>query len=168
MNITGTYLKKVINDEGATEITFSVNNYRDKELVKELEKGCLYRISVTVARSKRTIEQNKLMWEIIHEINVARGTERATDDWDVYLEALERAGAKYEYLAVLPSAESLLKDQFRAIKQMNSFEYNGKTFNSYKVFYGSSKMDTKEMTMLLETVLDMAAELDIKLKETEF
>ena len=108
------------------------------------------------------------MWEIVHEINVARGTERATDDWDVYLEALERAGAKYEYIAVLPSAENLLKDQFRAIKQMNSFEYNGKTFNSYKVFYGSSKMDKKEMGMLLDTVLDMAAELGIELKETEF
>lgn len=108
------------------------------------------------------------MWAIIHEINVARGTERATDDWNIYIEALERAGAKYEYVAVLPDAEELLSQQFRAIKYMNSFEHNGRTFNSYKVFYGSSKMDTKEMTMLLETVLDMATEQGIALKETDF
>lgn len=168
MNFTANYVKKVTNEDGNTEITFVINNYRDKEIVKGLEKDVLYRISCNVAKSKRTIEQNKLMWSLIHEINIARGTERATDDWDIYIEALERAGAKYEYIAVLPGAEELLRDQFRAIKQMNSFEHNGRTFNSYKVFYGSSKMNTKEMTMLLETVLDMAAELDIKLKETEF
>lgn len=168
MNFTANYVKKVTNEDGNTEITFVINNYRDKELVKELEKDTLYRINCNVVKSKRTIEQNRLMWAIIHEINVARGTERATDDWDIYIESLERAGAKYEYIAVLPEAEELLKQQFRAIKLMNSFEHNGRTFNSYKVFYGSSKMNTKEMTMLLETVLDMAAEMDIYPKETEF
>lgn len=168
MNFNAKYLKKVTNEDGQTEITFSISGYRDKEIIKQLEKDVLYRIGCSKARSKRTIDQNNFLWSIIHEINVARGTERATDDWNIYIEALERAGAKYEYVAVLPEAEALLSQQFRAIKYMNSFEHNGRTFNSYKVFYGSSKMDTKEMTMLLETVLDMAAEMGIHLQETEF
>ncbi len=167
MNFTANYVKKVTNEDDNTEITFVINNYRDKEIVKGLEKDTLYRISCNVAKSKRTIEQNKLMWSLIHEINIARGTERATDDWEIYIEALERAGAKYEYIAVLPFAENLLKEQFRAIKLMNSFDYNGKTFNSYKVFYGSSKMDKKEMGLLLDTVMDIAAELGIELKESD-
>ncbi len=168
MNFTANYLKRVVNEDGDTEVTFKISNYRDKEVIKELQKDVPYRISCNVIKSKRSLEQNALMWKIIHEINVARGTERATDEWNIYIEALERAGAKYEYLAVLPEAEKLLKEQFRAIKLMNSFEHNGRTFNSYKVFYGSSKMNTKEMTLLLETVLDMAAEMDIYPKETEF
>ena len=168
MNFTANYVKKVTNEDGNTEITFVINNYRDKEIIKELEKDVVYRINCNVAKSKRTIEQNKLMWALIHEINVARGTERATDDWNIYIEALERAGAKYEYVAVLPEAEGMLKEQFRAIKYMNSFEHNNRKFNSYKVFYGSSKMDMKEMTLLLETVLDMAAEIGIYPKETNF
>lgn len=168
MNFTANYLKRVVNEDGDTEVTFKISNYRDKEVIKELQKDVPYRISCNVIKSKRSLEQNALMWKIIHEINVARGTERATDDWNIYIEALERAGAKYEYLAILPEAEELLKDQFRAIKLMNSFEHNGKTFNSYKVFYGSSKMNTKEMTLLLETVMDMAAEMGIYPKETEF
>ena len=168
MNFTANYLKRVVNEDGDTEVTFKISNYRDKEIIKELQKDVLYRINCNVVKSKRTIEQNKLMWALIHEINVARGTERATDDWDIYIEALERAGAKYEYMAVLPEAEGLLKENFRAVQYMNSFEHKGRTFNSYKVFYGSSKMNTKEMTMLLETVLDMAAEMDIYPKETEF
>lgn len=168
MNFTANYLKRVVNEDGDTEVTFKISNYRDKEVIKELQKDVPYRISCNAAKSKRTIEQNKLLWSLIHEINVARGTERATDDWNIYIEALERAGAKYEYLAILPEAEELLKDQFRAIKLMNSFEHNGRTFNSYKVFYGSSKMNKEEMKLLLETVLDMAAEMDIYPKETEF
>ena len=168
MNFTANYLKRVVNEDGDTEVTFKISNYRDKEIIKELQKDVLYRINCNVVKSKRTIEQNKLMWALIHEINVARGTERATDDWDIYIEALERAGAKYEYMAVLPEAEGLLKENFRAVQYMNSFEHKGRTFNSYKVFYGSSKMNTKEMTVLLETVLDMASEMDIYPKETEF
>ena len=168
MNFTANYVKKVTNEDGNTEITFVINNYRDKELVKGLEKDTLYRINCNVVKSKRTIEQNRLMWAVIHEINTARGTERATDDWDIYIEALERAGAKYEYMAVLPEAEGLLKENFRAVQKMNSFEHNERIFNSYKVFYGSSKMDKAEMKLLLETVLDMAAEMDIYPKEIEF
>ncbi len=168
MNFTANYLKRVVNEDGDTEVTFKISNYRDKEVIKELQKDVPYRISCNVIKSKRSLEQNALMWKIIHEINVARGTERATDDWDIYIEALERAGAKYEYIAFLPEAEELLKQQFRAIKLMNSFEHNGRTFNSYKVFYGSSKMNKEEMKLLLETVLDMAAEMDIYPKETEF
>ena len=168
MNFIANYVKKVTNEDGDAEVTFKISNYRDKEIIKELQKDVPYRIGCDVIKSKRSIEQNKLLWSLIHEINVVRGTERATDDWGIYIEALERAGAKYEYIAVLPQAESILKENFRAIKLMNSFEHNGRTFNSYKVFYGSSKMNTKEMTMLLETVLDMAAEMDIYPKETEF
>lgn len=165
MKIVGKFLKRVTNEEGNVELTLLIENYRNREIIKDLEKDKDYRITFNIVKSKRSIEQNNLMWAIIHEIAVARGGERAgNDDWDIYLEALERAGAKYEYIAVLPQAEKLLKETYRAVKRMNSFEMNGTTFNSYKVYYGSSKMDTKEMSILMETVLDMAAENGIEIQ----
>ena len=168
MNITANYLRKVTNEEGDIEVTFQVSNYRDKEVIKGLEKEVPYRIEYNVIKSKRSIEQNKMLWTLIHEISVARGTERANDDWDIYIEALKRAGAKFEYIAVLPEAEGLLRENFRAIKYTNSFEHKGKTFNSYKAYYGSSKMNTKEMTLLLETVIDMATEEGIQLMVNDY
>lgn len=168
MNITCEYLKSVTNEESDKEITFLVRNYKDKEQIKDLEKEKPYRISLNLIKSKRSIEQNALLWSLIHEISVARGTERANDDWDIYLEALERAGAKFEYIAVLPEAERLLKESFRAVKLMNQFEHNNRLFNQYKVYYGSSKMNIKEMTLLLETVLDMASEVGIYATTNEF
>lgn len=165
MNLTAEYLRKATNEDGDVEVTFLIKNYRDKEIIKDLVKETPYRLNMNIIKSKRSIEQNSLMWALIHEISIARGTERANDDWDIYLEALERAGAKFEYIAVLPEAERLLKESFRAIKLMNTFKYNDKVFNCYKTYYGSSKMDSKEMTLLLETVFDMAAELEIYPKD---
>ena len=162
MNIYGEYVRRAIDENGDIELTFKIHNYRDKEISKELEKEVIYKIGLTVAKSKRTLEQNALMWELIHEINIARGTNRANDDFDIYIEALQRAGVKTEYIAALPETEEMLKKQFRAVKYINSFEHKGKTFNQYRVYLGSSKMDKTEMKLLLDTVLDMASEVGVE------
>lgn len=163
MKIVGQPLRRLINEEGYTEITFLVKNYRNQQEVKTLEKDKDYRIELEVVKSKRTLEQNRKFWAIVHDISKAINGSRANDDddWNIYINILERTGAKFEYIAVLPEAEKILKDQFRAVKLMNSFEHKGRTFNSYKVFYGQSKFNTKEMTLLIETALDMAAKCGI-------
>lgn len=163
MKIVGQPLRRLINEDGYTEITFLVKNYRNQQLVKELEKDKCYRIELNVVKSKRSIEQNNLMWKLIHEISQKINGTLANDDddWDVYLTALERAGAKFEYLAGYPQVENLLRQQYRAVKVMNNFEHKGKTLTQFKVYYGSSKMDTSEMTKLINTVMDMAQECGV-------
>lgn len=103
------------------------------------------------------------MWALIGEIDKARNGDRSSDDYDIYIEALVRAGAKYTHLLVEPQAEPMLRESFRAIQLARAIKVGDKRFNDYKCFYGSSKMDTKEMHDLIETILDMASEcgLDI-------
>lgn len=162
MKVVGKVIKRVINEDNNIEVTIEVPNLFHQEQVKELSKEKEYRFEIDEIKQVRSIYQNNLMWKLIHEIAVARGTDRASeDDWSIYLEALERAGAKFEYIAVLPQAESILKEQFRAVKLMNSFEHKGKVFNQYKVYYGSSKLNTKEMANLLDIVKDMAVENEV-------
>ncbi len=163
MKIVGKPIRRVINEDGYSELTILVENYRNQQLIKELEKDKDYRIELNIVKSKRSIEQNSLLWKLIHDISIAINGTLANDldDWDIYLQALERAGAKYEYIACLPEGEKILKEQFRAVKFMNSFEHKGKTFNQYKVYYGSSKFDTSEMTKLIECVMNMAAECGV-------
>ena len=159
MKVIGKVNKRVINEEGNLELTIEVNNLFQQEQLRSLDKTKEYRFEIDEIKQTRSIYQNNLMWEIIHEIAIARGSVRASeDDWSIYLEALERTGAKFEYIAVLPQAENILKEQFRAIKLMNTFEHKGKTFNQYKVYYGSSKLNTKEMSLMIETIKDMAVE----------
>ena len=162
MKLVGNYSRigKNINDE--IEITFTIRaNY--KYLLEELDKQTLYSIAVSKAKDKRTEQQNKYLWALIGEIDKARNGDRSNDDFEIYIEALMRAGAKFTHLLVEPEAESLLRDKFRAIQFVRQIRKGNRVFNDYKCFYGSSKMDKKEIADLIDTVLDMASEcgLDI-------
>lgn len=163
----GTFLKKVRNEEGHTEITLELSSIQDEVIIESLEKNALYRFNFNAVKSRRTLDQNAYLWSLLHDISIARNSELATseDDWEVYIEALEKAQAKFEYVACLPEAYELIKNQFRATKIMNEFEHNGKTFIQAKVFYGSSKMDVQEMAKLLDTVIMMAQQEGVVLSE---
>lgn len=162
MKLVGTFARSGKNENLETEITLTIReNY--KHLIQELNKEELYSINISKARDKRTENQNKYMWALIGEIDKARNGERSNDDWSIYLEALVRSGAKFTHLLVEPEAEQLLKESFRAIQLVRKIKVGEKVFNDYKCFYGSSKMDKKEISNLIETLLDMASEcgLDI-------
>ncbi len=161
------YLRRSRNEDGRTEIVLELSSVRDEVIIEELQKNALYRLNFSEIKSKKTLQQSHYLWSLLHDISVARNGELATSesDWEVYIEALERAQAKFEYVACLPEAYELLKGQFRATKIMNEFEHNGKTFIQAKVFYGSSKMDVKEMAKLLDTVIMMAQDEGVELRE---
>lgn len=148
----GRYIRRAINEDGKTEITLEISS------PISLDKDKIYRIEFKEAKSSRTLQQNAYLWAIIHDISVNRNGDRATDDDDmtVYVELLEKANAKFEYIACLPEADRLIRQQFRAVRLLNQFEHKGKVFNQYKVFVGSSKFDTAEMAKLIDMALDVA------------
>lgn len=165
------YIRKITTEEGRTEITLELNSYMDNQVVSQLEKGSLYRLKWTEVKSKRTIQQNSYLWALIHDISVERNSERATsdDDWDIYLEALERAQAKFEIVAIRPEGIPMLKEAYRCVRELNRFTTEkGVEMAQCKVFYGSSKMDISEMAKLLDTVIMMAQEQGIELKSYDY
>lgn len=167
----GQYLRKYINEQGRAEIVLELDSHLDGQLVGGLEKGVLYRFKTIEIKSKRSLQQNNLMWELIHEISVSRNSELATndDDWNVYIEALEKAQAKFTFIAIKPEALKLLKDNFRAVKELNKFTTEkGVEMVQCKVFYGSSKMDVQEMAKLIDTVIMMAQEEGIDIRANEY
>ena len=158
MKINATFERQSYDREGDIELTFKTSRVAD-QLAQSLEYGGTYILEAVKAKPKRTLEQNALMWALIHDIAEHRNGRANTDnEWEVYIEALERAGAKYEVLTCIPEAEKILKDTSRAIKFIASSEVHGKTFNAYKVFYGSSKMNKAEMTKLLDEIINIAYE----------
>lgn len=156
LSINAEYKRRQTNEDGITEIVFTVPGIASQRILEDMKKT-EYRLQLSEVRSKRSIQQNNLLWALIDDI--ARKTDN--DPEDVYIHLLEKANAKYEYIACLPEAEPSLKASFRTIKLMNSFEHNGKTFNQYKVYTGSSKMNTQEMGILLDETIKLAAEYGI-------
>lgn len=131
-----------------------------KELIPkllDLDSNEEYLIELKKPKDKRTLQQNKYMWKLIHEI----AKKQMQDDMDIYINALEESNAKYEYLMGLPSIQDELKKNFRAVKPVRLEIHNGKEFVVYKCFIGTSKFDKEEMSMVLETILRYATELGI-------
>lgn len=153
--------RRMMGEDGNLEVMFEVSYFSEKEKFKALSCGELYDIKAVKYKPVRSAEQNRKMWALIHDIAVARSGERATDDWDIYVEAIERAGAKYKLFDVADDENLIeaLSKGFRAVQKLNKFEDEiGQPRVTVKCFLGSSKMNKKEMSNLLETVLDMAEE----------
>ena len=108
-------------------------------------------------KSKRSLEQNKLLWRLIHLI----AQETGTDDMDVYCACLERADALSDYIITAYDMEDELRKCFRGVRFMRKQIVNDKECNIYKVYLGSSKMDTKEMTELIDITQQVCGELGI-------
>ena len=134
-----------------------------QELMK-LDMDKLYTCEIKEPKSKRSLEQNKLLWELVHKIAKYTGQ----DDMEIYCTALERADALSDYVITATDMESALKKSFRGVRFIRMQEVNNKECYVYKVYLGSSKMTIKEMNELLEIVFQMCAELHIPTQEDLF
>lgn len=126
------------------------------ELFK-LDMDKLYIVEIKEPKSKRSLEQNKMLWQLIHSI----AKKQHQDDMEVYCACLERADALSDYIITAYDMEGELRKCFRGVRFIRKQEVNGKECNIYKVYIGSSKMNTKEMTELLDITLQICAELGI-------
>ena len=108
-------------------------------------------------KTTRTLQQNKLLWELIHKI----AKKQNQNDMEVYCALLERADAKSEYIITATEMGEALRKIFRGVKFIRKQIVNDKECNIYKVYIGSSKMNTKEMTELLDITIQLCSELQI-------
>lgn len=106
-------------------------------------------------KKKRSTDANALCWKLCTEIaNVLR-----TDKDSVYLEMLKRYGQS-DIVSVVSSVN--VKGYFKYYDEFGRGTVNGKEFTHYKVYKGSSEYDTREMSILLDGILDEAKALDIE------
>ena len=129
----------------------------------DIEPNKEYVLELKEVRSKRSLQQNKFMWALIHQI--ADHKEMNMKEIEIYTSALEEANAKYIYLMGIKEAENELRKNFRAVKVVRPTIENGKEYIIYKCFVGSSKLNTKEMNKLLDIIISWAEELGIETDE---
>ena len=113
----------------------------NQQLDLDLDLNKEYVFEIKEVKSKRTIQQNKYMWALIHEI--AHHESMNQTEVEIYSLALEEANAKYIYLLGTKDVEDELRKNFRAVRVVRTTVENGKEFIVYKCFIGTTKMDTK-------------------------
>lgn len=158
MKITAKKQSVMHQEDGTGILMLEIPIYGDVLRLQELSKEDTLAVDIKTKKSGRSLEQNRYMWALINEIDKAINGSRSNDPWGIYINALKRTGAKSDTLIAVNEAEKDLKKAFRAVEFVQPYDDTRSVFRCY---YGSSKMNTKEMTDLIDTLLDIASELDI-------
>jgi len=127
-----------------------------------------YDVDIREIRSKRSLDQNAMLWGIICEISKSQYGDLSEKE-NIYLQLLEMAGAKYTILTLSKEAyEDKALDAYgiRNYREVGrGFNPDGKEFVSVIAFYGSSTMNTKEMTQLIDATIRYATNCGVRVDE---
>ncbi len=135
---------------------------------EELKKCEQIEVTLRPYKSKRSLEQNRMLWSLLGKIaERTQGTERKSDVMAIYALMLEETNVKHTYIMALEEAKPQLEQVFRAVVECGERDVNGKTLKVYRCYEGSSKYTTEEMTRLIDCCLDRCNELGIYDSEVE-
>lgn len=127
-------------------------------LIFRLDKDIVYDVKIDKHREKRSLNANAYLWKLVTEIgNILNKSKE-----EVYLQMLIDYGQS-EMVSILSEIE--VNGYFKYYKLAGTSILNGKEFNHYKIYKGSSEYDTKEMSILLNGVVQEAKNLGIKTKD---
>ena len=163
MNTTGTLHNAEVRN-GETLITFQVDS--DSGIV-ELMGGKKLSIKAELYRSKRSLNANAYMWVLIGELAKVINEPRI----EIYRQAIMDAGV----MKPLVTKTELAQEVIKALTDTKptgtgDFAIAGNNKNGWTEIYlyiGSSKYNTKEMSMLIDYIVEECKEQGIDTKTPE-
>ena len=125
-----------------------------------LDKNTIYDVKINKHREKRSLNANNYLWELCTQIgDILRKSKE-----EVYLDMLVDYG---QSIMVSVISDIKLNGFYKYYKEAGKSILNGKEFTHYKIYKGSSEYNKKEMSILLDGVVQEARQLGIKTKEDE-
>lgn len=119
-------------------------------------KDNLLDIRLNKHREKRSLDANALLWVCLGQIAAALNA----DKWDIYLMMLKRYG-KYTYILVTEKAVDEVKKQWRESEVVGEVNVNGRKAYQMLCYYGSSTLDSKEFSTLLNGIVSEMEEMGL-------
>lgn len=160
MNFTGC-IKGISQDyqSGQWQITVSVNEPGAINEVNNIM-GCeKLAIEIEEYKEKRSLDANRTLWLCLSRI--AQALKPPVDKWEVYLMMLKRYG-KFTYILSKPEAVEAVKRQWRECEVVGEIDVNGQKAVQLLCYYGSSLMNTKEFSVLLDGVISEMKEMGLQ------
>lgn len=105
-------------------------------------------------KSKRSLTANAYYWSLLNQLaSIMR-----MDNQECHFLMLKRYG-QYEVVSIC--SDVVLHGYFKYYEEIGKGTVNGKEFTHYKIYKGSSQMDSKEFAILLDGVRSECEELGI-------
>ena len=113
---------------------------------------------IVKATKKRSLNANAYAWQLITQIgNILRMSKE-----DVYLDMLKSYG-QGGALSVEERFAEDFKRSYKYHESMGTSKLNGKTFEHFRFWVGSSQYNTQEMGVLIDGIVQEAKQLDIEI-----
>ena len=117
---------------------------QDKEKIFEIKEK----------KKKRSLTANSYYWSLLNQLaSVMR-----MDNQECHFLMLKRYG-QYEVVSI--RSDVSLQSYFKYYEEIGKGTVNGKEFTHYKIYKGSSQMDSKEFAILLDGVRSECEEVGI-------
>nr|DAR06686.1 MAG TPA: NinB protein [Caudoviricetes sp.] len=117
---------------------------QDKEKIFEIKEK----------KKKRSLTANSYYWSLLNQLaSVMR-----MDNQECHFFMLKRYG-QYEVVSIC--SDVVLHGYFKYYEEIGKGKVNGKEFTHYKIYKGSSQMDSKEFAILLDGVRSECEEIGI-------
>ena len=117
----------------------SMNEFQLMELNEAIDK-------ILKPRKHRTLSQNAYLWKLVNEIGNKVGKSKE----EIYFEMLVSYG-QCELISMLSHIDP--NGYLKYYSYYGKGEVNGKQFNHYKIYKGSSEYNTLEMKILLDYLI---------------
>ena len=98
-------------------------------------------------KEKRSLNANNYYWQLVTELGNVLGMDK---EWLHFL-LLQKYGQS-EMISVVADVD--MKNYLKYYTEAGESNLNGKTFKHYKVYKGSSEMDKKEMSILINGLVE--------------
>lgn len=98
-------------------------------------------------KEKRSLNANNYYWNLVTEL----GNVLKMDKEDLHFLLLQKYGQS-EMISVVADVD--MKNYLKYYAEAGESNLNGKTFKHYKVYKGSSEMDKKEMSILINGLVE--------------
>jgi hypothetical protein len=166
MKAIAKYLRYGFDQDNNIELTLLINHKSALREINQLEKGIDYDLNLSKFKGKRSLRQNRYMWQLLKEITLKMNYDN--DVMLVYTQLIKQYGLPFEMLDMIPEAATrLLKtdDNPSGIFRVMDIVDERGNHNMYKCYYGTSSYSKEEMIVLIDGVLALAVKCGI---DTEY
>jgi len=134
------------------------------DLRRVISEGKQLTVEIKKYRQKRSLDANSYAWTLISKI--AEHPSIKSSKEEVYIEMLKKYGQREEKLVSVAAeaADMIYRATDNHCYEVGESELNGKLFKHLAILIGSSKYDTKQMSILIDGIVGEAQELGIETK----
>lgn len=138
------------------ETDLDISEEADKLMDKQLT------IEIKQYKPKRSLDANAYLWVMLQKMAEVLKTSKD----ELYLEVLGRYGV-FTHIIVKPKVVDRVIEEWRTVKNLGEVTVNGTTGIQLQCYFGSSTYDTKEMSVLIDGIVNECKELGIDTLSTE-